>query len=53
MRRKGKIADEFEAFIQASSRGRKDWARIVFAVDEETVSVDMGSGKPVFIDRNK
>ena len=50
-RHNSKISDEFGALVQASSRGRKDWARTGFLVDEVTVSVDEGTEKSVVIDR--
>ena len=49
-RHKSKISDKSDEFVQASSRGRKDWARI--HLPEVTVSVDMGTGKSEFIDRD-
>ena len=51
-RHKSKISDEFDEFVQASSRGRKDWARIHLPVAEVTVSVDVGTGKSEVIDRD-
>ena len=50
-RHKSKISDKSDEFVQASSRGRKDWARTGFLVDEVTVSVDEGTEKSVVIDR--
>ena len=51
-RHKSKISDKSDEFVQASSRGRKDWARIHLPVAEVTVSVDVGTGKSEVIDRD-